>query len=228
MPASGDAAAWAFEGYPTGDFGADCFEPEGAGLLVRVRYRDYTCVTRSGLSWVSSPPKLRHLVSTLLIEMTRPMPRATTDLSALTTGVTYERLFAEFPINRGSRLCNRFNKCRGDIRQYTLAAARHIPSLGYQAQQTSEFGNEIGFAGSSRSLTNVEIIMSDWANQADYPGVGDANGYDQPLTLNFYNPGSGTSVGSLIANKRKPSMFPGIRRMVPAVPHSRLISISRA
>ncbi|MFZ1005541.1 MAG: PEP-CTERM sorting domain-containing protein [Candidatus Sulfotelmatobacter sp.] len=77
----------------------------------------------------------------------------------------------------------------------------NIPSLGYQANQTSEFGNEITFAGTSRSLTNVEIIMSDWANQSDYPGVGDANGYDQPLTLNFYNPGSGTSVGSLIATQ---------------------------
>ncbi|HZZ26829.1 MAG TPA: hypothetical protein VFE46_02385 [Pirellulales bacterium] len=77
----------------------------------------------------------------------------------------------------------------------------NIPSLGYQAQQTSEFGNEITFAGSSRALTNVEIIMSDWANQSDYPGVGDATGYDQPLTLNFYNPGSGTSVGSLIATR---------------------------
>ena len=77
----------------------------------------------------------------------------------------------------------------------------NVPSLGYQANQTSEFGNEISFAGTNRSLANVEIIMSDWANQSDYPGVGDANGYDQPLTLNFYNPGSGTSVGTLIASR---------------------------
>jgi hypothetical protein len=77
----------------------------------------------------------------------------------------------------------------------------NVPSLGYQATQTAEFGNEITFAGSSRQLSNVEIIMSDWANQSDYPGVGDATGFDHPITLNFYNPGSGTSVGSLISSK---------------------------
>jgi hypothetical protein len=77
----------------------------------------------------------------------------------------------------------------------------NVPSLGYQANQTSEFGNEISFAGTGRDLGNVEIIMSDWAKQSDWPGVGDATGYDQALTLNFYNPGTGTSVGSLIASK---------------------------
>ena len=77
----------------------------------------------------------------------------------------------------------------------------NVPSLGYQATSTAEFGNQISFAGASRDLTTVKIIMSDWANQADWPGVGDATGYDHPITLNFYNPGSGTSVGSLIASK---------------------------
>jgi hypothetical protein len=77
----------------------------------------------------------------------------------------------------------------------------NIPSLGFQANQTSEFGNEISFAGTSRNLTTVQIIMSDWANQSDWPGVGDATGYDHPLTLNFYNPGTGTGVGALIASR---------------------------
>lgn len=77
----------------------------------------------------------------------------------------------------------------------------NVVSQGYQATQTAELGNQISFAGSSRNLTNVQVIMSDWANQADYPGVGDATGYDHPITFNFYNPGSGTSVGSLIASR---------------------------
>jgi hypothetical protein len=76
-----------------------------------------------------------------------------------------------------------------------------VPSLGYQANQTAEFGNQITFAGTSRNITNVQIVMSDWANQSDYPGVGDAAGYDQPITLSFYNPGLGTGVGSVIATK---------------------------
>ena len=77
----------------------------------------------------------------------------------------------------------------------------NVPSLGYEATQTTEFGNAITFAGSDRSLRNVQIVMSDWASQSDWPGVGDATGYDHPITLNFYNPGSGTSVGSLIASR---------------------------
>lgn len=77
----------------------------------------------------------------------------------------------------------------------------NVPSWGYQATQTAEFGNQISFAGTDRDVTNVQIVMSDWANQSDWPGVGDATGYDEPITLNFYNPGTGTSVGSLIATK---------------------------
>ncbi len=77
----------------------------------------------------------------------------------------------------------------------------NVPSLGYQAEHTSEFGNEISFAGAARNLANVEIVMNDGANQSDWPSVGDATGYDQTITLNFYNPGSGTSVGALIASK---------------------------
>jgi hypothetical protein len=77
----------------------------------------------------------------------------------------------------------------------------NVVSEGFQATQTAELGNEISFAGSSRNLTSVNIVMSDWANQADYPGVGDATGYDHPITVNLYNPGSGPSVGSLIASR---------------------------
>jgi hypothetical protein len=77
----------------------------------------------------------------------------------------------------------------------------NVPSLGYQATQTAEFGNEISFAGTDRDITNVQITMSDWAKQSDWAGVGDATGFDHPITLNFYNPGTGTGVGSLIASK---------------------------
>ena len=77
----------------------------------------------------------------------------------------------------------------------------NVPSLGYQAEQTSEFGNELSFAGTSRNLANVQIVMSDGAIQTNWPGFGDATGYDQSITLNFYNPGSGTTVGTLIASK---------------------------
>src|SRR5438045_9373767 len=45
----------------------------------------------------------------------------------------------------------------------------NVPSLGYQATQTSEFGDLIQFGGASRVLKQVTLVMSDWALASDYP-----------------------------------------------------------
>ncbi|MGH9763637.1 MAG: hypothetical protein ACREDR_42545, partial [Blastocatellia bacterium] len=44
----------------------------------------------------------------------------------------------------------------------------NVPSLGFQATQTNEFGDLIQFAGSNRSLSTVTLVMSDWALAADF------------------------------------------------------------
>jgi len=70
-------------------------------------------------------------------------------------------------------------------------------SLGYSAQQTSQFGDYIGFAGTSRNLTNVTVSMSDFNR---YSGSGPLT-WNYPLTLNLYNvnnPGPNPTLGSLI------------------------------
>lgn len=74
----------------------------------------------------------------------------------------------------------------------------NVVSLGYEATSTSEFGDAVSLGGTDRALTTVKIVMSDWAKKSDYPLVGDATGYDHPLTVNLYNVGTGGAVGSLI------------------------------
>src|ERR1700719_1208523 len=65
----------------------------------------------------------------------------------------------------------------------------NVPSLGYQALQTAEFGDLIQFDGTSRALSQVSIVMSDWALASDYPAFPGAGGpaWNHPLTLNLYN-----------------------------------------
>jgi hypothetical protein len=61
------------------------------------------------------------------------------------------------------------------------------PSLGFQASHTSEWGDLIQPLGGPATLTNATILMTDWAHQSDYPGVGDASGWLWPITLSFYS-----------------------------------------
>lgn len=94
----------------------------------------------------------------------------------------------------------------------------NVPSLGYEATGTSEFGGLIQFAGdNSYSLTSATVAMSDWALASDYTSyIGTtingatitANGFDIPLTLNIYNAGEGYTVGSLIASQTVDAFIP--------------------
>jgi hypothetical protein len=62
----------------------------------------------------------------------------------------------------------------------------NLPSLGYQANQTAEFGDLIQFApGTSRSPQHVTAFMSDWALASSYTTGG--AGWSHPITLNLYN-----------------------------------------
>ncbi len=75
-----------------------------------------------------------------------------------------------------------------------------VPSLGYEATQTSEFGDEVELAGSgTTSLTSVTVTMDDWAQRSDYPNAPvDVNGdWSLPITLNLYNVDHSTSTPEL-------------------------------
>jgi hypothetical protein len=89
----------------------------------------------------------------------------------------------------------------------------NVPSLGYQATQTAEFGDLIQFTGSGRILTSVTVVMSDWALASDYPAFPGSSGptWDHPLTLNLYNvdnSGPNPAPGTLIATRTQTFAIP--------------------
>jgi FG-GAP-like repeat len=89
----------------------------------------------------------------------------------------------------------------------------NVPSLGYQAQQTSEFGDLIQFSGTDRTLTRVNVVMSDGALASDYPTYPGANGpsWNHPLTINLYNvdnSGANPAPGTLIATRTQTFSIP--------------------
>jgi hypothetical protein len=80
----------------------------------------------------------------------------------------------------------------------------NVPSLGYQATQTSEFGGLIQFAGSgSHALGSATVAMSDWAYYSNWASAVNGttittNGFYVPLTLSIYDVAANNSVGKLI------------------------------
>ncbi len=86
----------------------------------------------------------------------------------------------------------------------------NLPSLGYQATSTAEFGDYIAFAGTARNLSAVTVTMSNWALHSTYPTM-DAAGFTHPITLNIYNvdlSGPTPAVGSLITTVTQNFLIP--------------------
>jgi len=91
----------------------------------------------------------------------------------------------------------------------------NVPSLGYEATSTSEFGELIQFAGggSSYNLRSATVLMSDWTYESEW--ASDINGttitnagFYEPITLNLYNVSAGNTVGSLIASETVDAFIP--------------------
>jgi hypothetical protein len=77
----------------------------------------------------------------------------------------------------------------------------NLPSLGYEATSTSEFGDYIRFASTKGNLTTVTVTMSDWALHSSYPTTGDSTGWNHDVTLNIYavdHTGSIPALGALL------------------------------
>src|SRR3984957_21115311 len=66
----------------------------------------------------------------------------------------------------------------------------NLPSVGFEATQTSEFGNQISFSsGSGRVLQNVTATLSSWGCQSGAWNTGDCSTtpgatFSEPVTLN--------------------------------------------
>jgi len=76
----------------------------------------------------------------------------------------------------------------------------NVASLGYQATQTSELGNQVTLAGTQRLMSSATITMSSWARRAEHPTVGDATGFDLPVTMNFYGATSTYYPGAVLGS----------------------------
>jgi hypothetical protein len=82
----------------------------------------------------------------------------------------------------------------------------NLPSVGFEATSTSEFGNQITFGHGSRNLHQVAVTMSSWACQSGTWGDGTCvsapgSTFPEDITLNLYNAPTGASApgpGSLI------------------------------
>jgi hypothetical protein len=82
---------------------------------------------------------------------------------------------------------------------------KNLPSLGYEATQTSEFGGLVKFAGTSRTNPTVTITMSSWACQNLQGGAAcrtTAGGsFSWPITLNAYRLGTGNEPGAKLGTQ---------------------------
>jgi hypothetical protein len=86
----------------------------------------------------------------------------------------------------------------------------NVPSVGFQATSTQEFGDHIRFASTKGNLTTVTVTMSDWALHSTYPGLPDA-GWQHDITLNIYNVNNSNpipAVGTLLTSKTQTFVIP--------------------
>lgn len=82
----------------------------------------------------------------------------------------------------------------------------NLPSVGFEATSTSEFGGQVTFAGSDRQNPVVTVLMSSWGCQSGHWYSGDClttpgATFSEPITLNLYTVGPLGAVGSLIGTR---------------------------
>lgn len=82
----------------------------------------------------------------------------------------------------------------------------NVPSIGYEATSTNEFGAQLNLAGTDRENPKVTVLMSSWGCQSGSwnlltclttPGAT----FTHPITLNIYNVGDSNTVGTLLSTK---------------------------
>jgi len=76
----------------------------------------------------------------------------------------------------------------------------NMPSLGFEATSTSEFGDSITFAGTARTLQSVTVTMSSWGCESGGWNNGDCvttpgTTFSVPITLNIYAANNPTPTG---------------------------------
>jgi len=79
----------------------------------------------------------------------------------------------------------------------------NVPSLGYEATSTAEFGGQIELAGTQRTGLQLTVLMSSWGCESG-SGTGctttPGTGFSEPITMNVYRVNADNSVGSLVTS----------------------------
>jgi hypothetical protein len=86
-------------------------------------------------------------------------------------------------------------------------------SQPFQAQQTSEFGGQVQFAGAKRARPTVTVAMSSWACQSgnwsdDNCATAAGATFSEPVTLNIYAVGTENAPGALLATATQTFQMP--------------------
>jgi hypothetical protein len=90
----------------------------------------------------------------------------------------------------------------------------NVPSVGFEATQTSQFGGQVELAGTARKGGPVTVGMSSWGCQSGSwtgtPECVTAMGakFAWPVTLNVYQVGAANSVGALVTSVTKTFNMP--------------------
>lgn len=89
----------------------------------------------------------------------------------------------------------------------------NLPSLGFQATQTSEFGGQVEFAGAARKNPTVKVTMSSWGCvtgtwYGGNCGTPAGSKFEWPITVSVYEVGPENAVGALIARSAKTFKMP--------------------
>ena len=89
----------------------------------------------------------------------------------------------------------------------------NLPSWGFEATGTQEFGDRVGFTGTARRLLSVTQTMSSWGCQVGHWYSGDCvtapNAmFTHDVTLNLYNVAAGNAPGNLIGTKTQTFAMP--------------------
>ena len=75
----------------------------------------------------------------------------------------------------------------------------NLVSQAFQAQQTSEFGDVLTLAGTSRELRTGTVTFSTWAKHSEWLDYGTPNGWSLPVTLTVYELAATTGTSPLSA-----------------------------
>ncbi len=89
----------------------------------------------------------------------------------------------------------------------------NVPSIGYQATQTAEWGDEVGLASHATPLASARALMSSWGCESGSWNIGNCATtpgatFSVPITFNVYSVDPGPAVGALLVSRTQTFNIP--------------------